>query len=271
MGMFQLKTIRFLLCLVWFIPVGCVLDDGQGFTVAKLTAEVQWDSNRRIGEDGRFTTSKSYEIEFEAFDLSVRAIALTTASQVSSDVFDPANPPAGYSLCHNGHCHADSGELVDYDEIILSLGGSNAGKEVAQLVDAPVSLDLRQVSDTQSLSLGICTDVGAMCEVGPDSVNAATMYISSASVKLRVFQEGTLPEGGVAFDLNVPVASGIQKPLTIALDTEGPEEITLNLSLIVNESIWDHIEFSDLIEQSPEVQILAFSQAMDHGLSLEIN
>ena len=251
--------------------MGCVLDDGQGFTVAKLTAEVQWDSSRRIGEDGRFTTSKSYQLEFEEFRLSVRAVALTTSPQLSTDVFDPANPPVGYSLCHNGHCHADSGELVDYDEIILSLGGSNAGKEIAQLVEAPVSLDLSRVSDIQSLSLGICTDLRAMCEVGPDSVNAATMHVSSASVKLRVFQEGTLPEEGVEIDLTAPIISGIQKPVTIALEAEGPKEIALQLSLIVNESIWDHIEFSDLIDQPVEVQMLAFSQALDHGLYLEID
>jgi hypothetical protein len=269
--MFTVRAPRFMLCLLLLAYTGCALDDGQGFTVAKLTADIQWDSSRRIGDDGRFTTSKSYQIEFDEFELSVRAVALTTSPQLSTDAFDPADPPAGYSLCHNGHCHADSGELVDYDEIILSLGGSNASKEVAQLVEAPVSLDLRRVSDVQSLSLGICTDLSATCEVGPDSVNAATMHVSSASIKLRVFQEGTLPEEGFEFDLTAPIISGIQKPVTIALEADGPREIALDLSLIVNESIWDHIEFSDLVDQPAEVQRLAFSQALDHGLYLEID
>lgn len=269
--MFQLKTIRFLLCLVWFIPVGCVLDDGQGFTVAKLTAEVQWDSNRRIGEDGRFTTSKSYEIEFEAFDLSVRAIALTTASQVSSDVFDPANPPAGYSLCHNGHCHADSGELVDYDKIILALGGSSSGKEVGQIIKAPVTLDLTQATERRRLVLGACTDIRAVCEVGPDSVNAATMHMTEVSVKLRAFKAGVLPNEGTEFDLVVPLPVPVQKPLSIALDTEGPKDITMSFTLFINASVWDHIEFSDLVDESAEGQADAFSMAMTHGLYIDVN
>ena len=269
--MVNVKILRLACCLFWCAPMGCMLDDGQGFTIAKLSGEVQWDSNNRIGDEGRFRTSKSYEIDFERFDLSVRAVALTTAPQLSNDVFDPANPPAGYSLCHNGHCHADSGELVDYDKIILSLGGSSSGKEVGQIIKAPVTLDLTQATERRRLMLGACTDIRAVCEVGPDSVNAATMHMTEVSVKLRAFKAGVLPDEGTEFDLVVPLPVPIQKPLSIALDTEGPNDITLSFTLFINASVWDHIEFSDLVDESAEGQADAFSMAMTHGLYIDVN
>ncbi|MEO1268057.1 MAG: FKBP-type peptidyl-prolyl cis-trans isomerase [Myxococcota bacterium] len=54
-------------------------------------------------------------------------------------VFDPANPPKGYSRCHRGHCHHESGKVASYATIMKEMGATTmvGGKAIPKMPAAP--------------------------------------------------------------------------------------------------------------------------------------
>ncbi len=108
-----------LLCFASFVALsgglGCDLGPGEGFTTAEISAEVRWDMSGRLLDNGRLKTSKNYEIEVRRFDVNFGNVELETSARIAGDSFDPANPPEGYTLCHNGHCHNENDELIAYE------------------------------------------------------------------------------------------------------------------------------------------------------------
>ena len=86
-----------------------------------VEAEVQgsFDPDEgRLDDEGRLKTSGNYALALDTVEVTFDALTVVLAGAGTAD-FDPANPPEGYSLCHNGHCHSDAGALVDYEIIAL--------------------------------------------------------------------------------------------------------------------------------------------------------
>ncbi|MBA2661357.1 MAG: hypothetical protein H0U74_03630 [Bradymonadaceae bacterium] len=65
-------------------------------------------------------------ITISSVELGLRTLRLYSTGSASGPAadFDPANPPPGFSLCHNGHCHADDGSLPSYAEVAAAGQGS---------------------------------------------------------------------------------------------------------------------------------------------------
>ena len=80
----------------------------------------------RLDDQGRLKTTANYVVDDLKVTVGFDAFSLVLAAQGAAG-FDPANPPEGYSLCHNGHCHSDSGALVDYEDIALEMAGGSGG------------------------------------------------------------------------------------------------------------------------------------------------
>lgn len=107
---------------------GCAWGEGEPFATldAHLQARLYEPDDRDLG-GGWQRLASSYELHIEQLDIEAGEIELLDAGfGPGAGSFDPANPPPGYGLCHNGHCHADDGRLVNYDQIAaeLSQGGS---------------------------------------------------------------------------------------------------------------------------------------------------
>ena len=130
---FSLKTAFVALLLP--AVVGC-LGDGLpwGQLEASMTATFA-PSPDRLDDQGRLKTAANYVVDIEEISLGFDAFSLVLAAQGAAG-FDPANPPEGYSLCHNGHCHSDSGALVDYEDIALEMAGGSGGARVAVGLDS---------------------------------------------------------------------------------------------------------------------------------------
>lgn len=112
--------------------VGCALDAGEPFATLtpRLESRVEISAGRDLGM-GWQKLASNYEIRIDELVIDAEPLVLLD-SGVGAVGFDPANPPPGYSLCHNGHCHADSGALVDYEDIAAELAqGSGATAVVA--------------------------------------------------------------------------------------------------------------------------------------------
>ena len=115
---------------------------------------------------------------------------------------DPAKPPAGYSLCHGGHCHADDGRLVDYAEVQTELLGKTQGNTA---IDLPL---LATMAISQANTAAQQTGTAAM-PLG----NLASLQLSWRGLRLhgKVWDarpgSPRLPADGVALTLLLPADS----------------------------------------------------------------
>jgi len=110
---------------------GCATLPGEGFgTVTDAALAVRWQGQGRAPADAPGTwLSAGYRFALDAEGLAVRtgqmvlegttgaAAAGANPAGAAGAAFDPARPPAGFTLCHNGHCHATDGRLVAYEQV----------------------------------------------------------------------------------------------------------------------------------------------------------
>lgn len=105
---------------------GCAFDEGDPWGRATFNVQVEMPvPGDRLDADGRIRTSTDYLLTIDTLELQVDALTLQQQGAAAT-AFDPANPPTGYSLCHNGHCHADDGRLVDYEDIAIEAADGQA-------------------------------------------------------------------------------------------------------------------------------------------------
>lgn len=113
---------------------GCAWQAGQPWGIAdasvRLRSSVPAD---RLTGDGRIRTASEYLWKIDSLHVELDGAQLLLAADAGSVDFDPAKPPAGYSNCHGGHCHAADGRLVDYADIQAELLGSASGAAVVDL------------------------------------------------------------------------------------------------------------------------------------------
>ncbi len=144
----------------------CTLDDGNPWGEASFELKTQFDRANR-GEE-RLRTSKDFEVQLDDVQLEISTISIGLG-QGEVTGFDPANPPEGYSLCHNGHCHAADGRLVDYEDIAAEISGGQVGSELVGAVDRSISaLDAEPIP----------VDCGP-CELERASFRTATIRVES--------------------------------------------------------------------------------------------
>ena len=48
----------------------------------------------------------------------------TAVNQSTEVVFDPRNPPAGYTNCHRNHCHREDGGVESYQQVMDAIGAT---------------------------------------------------------------------------------------------------------------------------------------------------
>ncbi len=130
--------------MIALVLVACTFAPGRGWgelTSAALDARYEPGAARDLG-DGRTLTNLGYEVTIASFVLDFGELELLELQGGGSATFDPANPPPGYTLCHGGHCHSESGALVDYADVAAELAGDDASFSpvVRFPVDAPADL-----------------------------------------------------------------------------------------------------------------------------------
>jgi hypothetical protein len=211
----------------------CALDQGEPWARASFELSVGFEIDEtRLDNEGRLITPGDWAIELDPPTLHVDALILQLAGASGAEGFDPADPPDGYSLCHNGHCHADDGRLVDYDEIaaeVATAAGVGA-PTVVQSVDTDATLEvatvlpLRECSDDCNVPIG---DFVSVAVVLRDVEFVGTAYDRRLDDRARVGVDGvafsTVVTGPI--ELIVPVAgsAGRGEPVRAHFD------VTLNL------------------------------------------
>jgi len=131
---------------------------------------------RRI-EGDVFKSAQDFEVEIHEVGATIESLFFSLG-EATTLAFDPASPPPGYGLCHNGHCHADDGRLVDYETISRALSGEVAAPEL--LIDIDQTLRFL-VDEEQSLALE-CSD----CELQKGILGAASATVSDVYLEVDV-------------------------------------------------------------------------------------
>ncbi len=213
--------------------LACTFTPGTAFgRLDGATAELRFEPGeaRDLG-DRTVLTDQVQELRVERLALQVEAIELQELGGAAAD-FDPADPPEGYGLCHGGHCHAEDGSLVSYEEIIAELSGGAPVFEaiIAAPVDAEVDLW-----------------AGGPGELGLDGLLLPRADIRRLEIRAaRYLGEGEERTSGarVAWDLTLPASFAASVELPI--DRDEPEGLTVQIELRLDGRLFDGVDFSAL-------------------------
>ena len=236
---------------------GCTFEPGRSFATLtpSLRAAYRVPADRDAG-DGWQRLSNDYQVRITAARLELGEIALLGAAPGAARTsFDPARPPPGYTLCHNGHCHAADGRLVPYAEIEAELagqGGGGRGLEAAVtfVVDAP--LDLIATEDR-----ALACKPG--CELGRTRILRASAPITRLVVE-GVARDGLAEKrlpGELRFrwEQRPPAAPATAPVLDAEMDLPADRghdpDVTLRLAIEPGPALFDGVDFARVSPGDP--------------------
>ena len=161
--------------------------------------------------------------------------------------FDPARPPAGFTLCHNGHCHATDGRLVPYEQVPMEAAraaGTLVTRSFADLLPqgilAAVGPGVPEVR--QNLSCGRC----AMPE---GQLVSVALPISGMTLSGTVTSRdpGAPLVGGTrrfALDLQ-DVDLRLRDAVSLSLRWTRPERVGVEAVVVLPESLLDALPWQE--------------------------
>jgi hypothetical protein len=224
--------------------VGCTFEDGEpwGSADLALTARFEVPESRRTA-DGALKTANDYAIEDLRLELGLAAFSLAVTEDADAPAgFDPADPPEGFTLCHNGHCHGPGGKLFSYGEVAAAAGGAgtSGSSGVTADVDAPEGVRLETTPTDVPL-------VGCPCDLGRGRVTAASLALTGLRVRGTVRDlrpESRLSGASVSVDLTVPLDLALNAPLSVRVDRGEPVDVAVEAALTVTPHVLDALDFA---------------------------
>lgn len=255
------------LCLA---ATACTLEDGNPWGSATISLEAGFDASAsRLTDDGWWKTNNDYLLQLETFEVELTEASLfVQAGSQGSTAFDPANPPEGYSLCHNGHCHADNGELVDYEDIQLE-GGAGALQILRPVEDNEVSI--LPGEPQKSVTLAPCEETNA-CDLPRGGLQRGRLIVSKVRMKITV-RDAREGEAKRTDELTLEETVPLNLELARVLEgSVGPDEKLAHsfaFSFVWPSGGLDNIEWSDPNARAPSALQGAFQENIDN-LSLSV-
>jgi hypothetical protein len=215
---------------------GCAFGAGGPFASVDATLEVALvvPAGRDAG-DGWMKLDTNYQVRLVRATLELGEVELVAAGAAGA-AFDPANPPPGYSLCHNGHCHAADGRLVSYEDIAAEQAGG-AAATVALAFESPGSVDL--LAGAASLPL----DCGApRCDLPAGTV--ALVRLDGHQIVLEGLVRDPLGRfsGEKPFSVQAEEAL-LTAPIDLPADRENDPDVTLTLRVQLGAELLDSFDF----------------------------
>jgi hypothetical protein len=213
---------------------GCTFEEGQPWGQAELSVSARLDDAGRPDAQGRLRTSTGYLVELEGFEVSFGAANLNLRPAGTNVSFDPASPPEGFSLCHNGHCHSADGRLVDYEDVAAEVA-QRAG--VSGGVSWPLDVGALLTGEAVELPLGPCS---GGCELPTGELSTFEVTMTGAKVRARVLRASD--EGEVAVvDLDAPLAVVLRVPVEGEVGKDAPVGVRLDARVEVSAKWLDEV------------------------------
>lgn len=253
-------------CLALFLAIAlvasCALDDGDPWGRAHFELNADFDPSERLEAD-RIKTAQNYAVELDRLEVGFSTLSLELADASTGPTrFDPSDPPQGYSLCHNGHCHHDSGALVDYEDIEAELAGSEAtAGGVLQAIDRSIAIDGRT-----PIALGDCSN---NCHLDQGRLSILRLELVSIRLSGRAFDTSTqqrLDDGGERFDFTVPVDADLVETLDGPVGRDEPVDVFITGELDISVKLLDSINFGALSSDSSSIDS-ATAEAIEASLT----
>jgi len=258
-----------LLCLA-----GCTLEPGQGFATlerGELRAELARGGARDLGDDA-VLTDLGYHVRLARARVHVGSFTLlellgSTAAESSS--FDPAHPPAGYTLCHGGHCHAEDGSLHSYEEVQAALAGGSVSFEPVVSMEVGRGLDLLRAASAP------LDGFAPSAELPRSTIDRAELQLERLEIEATV-SEGEL-EQPVELALDLPLSERLSQTLGRSIDRDGKATLRPRARLRVPATLFDGLDFAGLaaeasiaIEEGSESAGVLIESLLGSGLEVTL-
>lgn len=257
---------RSLLLAVAVLLGACTFQPGTGFgTLRRLELTASLDSPAaRYDSTGHWKTDNDARLAIETLQVDLGEFSVQGAASVDAAAFDPANPPPGYSLCHNGHCHRSDGALVDYEEIRAELAGGKAAPPLA-LVRVPLQRTVMLGAAPVSATIDVC---GTGCVLDRGTWRRASVGVVSVQAAGSVMDG--LPGGPIGNEPRrwrasfSPSSLSAELPLTI--DRRQAPDMDLRVALQVSQRLFDGLPWAELATQTGDIDLAAVPVAKERLL-----
>jgi hypothetical protein len=248
---------------------GCTFEDGDPWGRADLDLSVSWaPESSRLDDAGRLKTALGYAVAIDALEVVLGPATLELAADGAQVAFDPANPPPQYSLCHNGHCHHDDGRLVDYEDIILELGGgTGAGPSIALLPDTePVAPD----ADGVPVPIVQCDDA---CRLPRGRLRALGIQIERVRIRGVAFDADgdRIDADGIDLDLDLDLDLALTALVDGRIDRGEPVGVRVAVALPLTAKLMDAINWADAPDDSAVAEAIATTLEEETALEVRVS
>jgi len=227
----------------------CAFADGDPWGRLELIVEARLEAPADRVEDGALKTARDYLVTLELADLTVEHVVIAQRAAGAAASFDPADPPEGYSLCHNGHCHADDGRLVAYEDIAAELAGQGAGAGPSVTVEAADTISLPTAPATLGAPVPVpLEDCPGDCAFGRGDLDSVAVAVTELHLTGVVHDRlqgdaARLTADGRAFDVVLPSAV-VTASLGGAFDKGEPVGMRLGVTLSVPAALFDGVDWA---------------------------
>jgi hypothetical protein len=219
---------------------GCAWDAGHGFsTIAGASVSASFEPETARSLDGSVLTDLGYVVTPEELSLAIDDVEIETlAGAGQAQTFDPGHPPAGYTLCHGGHCHASDGRLVPYEEVEAELAGGTAAFQ--SIVSLQVQRELDALAEES-----VATPLAPSAELPETELRRATVTISAARLHFVASESGLAAE---VLEVDADLALSLQPSvgLDFEVSREAPERIRVDVRVGYGARLFDALDFAAL-------------------------
>jgi hypothetical protein len=252
---------------------GCTLEPGEFFAEIRPQLSVAYVAREDRVIDARWQKLASgYEVRLDRATMQLESVLLLAAGggTAADAAFDPARPPEGYSLCHNGHCHSDDGRLVPYEEIAAEAGGNRAtGPRPVLTFAAGEPFDLLvEGPGFRPLPCPAGTD----CGVGRTQIGQVNLTVSALHLagEVRTGEGPALRTSPTPFVLDLRGGPGkplvtLQTALDLPTDSRHPPLVDLLVAVGIGAEALDGLAWPSLESADGSVSLTGDSAATSAG------
>lgn len=266
----MLRSASSLLLLVSLLN-GCAFGDGRAWGEVQPSLTVRFaPPAERLTAEGWLKTSSSFAIEIHELRVTVDGLTLEmSAGDTNTAVFDPANPPEGFSLCHNGHCHADSGGLVPYEEVVAQTGTAQAGG--GTVLKIPTDGSEVAVGPESDIPLEPCPNDCALPRgrVTRAASEIMAIYLVATVHDLLPADQARLPAEGLAVDETLTLGTSLEAVVDLSFGKGKEVGAEIAAGLHLGASLFDGLDWSD--ESIEREGIVSENVAEGSALDISIN